>query len=659
APAPHAPGAGAPAAPVATPFAAPAPPMPALPIPPSPCRPRGPLPPPAAPPAASAPPTPPTPPRRRFTPQSLLLITGVAFLSIAAAVFLTVAFVLFDLVTKAIIVAGVTTAVVVGASLLRRTRLVSTAEGIGALGVVLLGLDAWAIRALDFFGLAAPPTAPYWGVALLVLGALLHLWGRVSRLRAPLLASAVALPVGVAALVGALLSDVLELRGTFLVAAATAVASSALAPVLHRREGRVDRLEAALMLGAGQAVAAAGLLSAIGAAFGEPLAPTAIGAGMLVAGLAAQLAVLVRRDELHSLPALRGSAAVLGVGAWTVAVLVGGQALLAPEIPGVALAPLAALAIPAADLARGRPLLRGAGTAGAITALLAVLPQFAVGLGLPLLGLWAVRQLGRANSPATSEGSGALLLTGALLLAVGIAAALAYRRFGDAAAHRHRGALAGGAAAVGLVIAAVALPVPGTPIALAALAVLAAAGAIALRGRATPLADALRGPVGLVHLLAAAAILGAVPFGTAGWAGAALLGLGTIAARLAAARGRRSVGLSIALVVAALLVLVALELARGFDAWSAPAALLAVLVPLGLVALRGAARPHPVDRGVLVAATTTAALLLALLRWSAPAPGLPLAPGLVLAAGALVAIAVALLPLVELPTAPRPGSSQR
>ena len=53
---------------------------------------------------------------------------------------------------RALIIGGVTLATMVVASLLRRWSLTATAEAIGALGVILLGLDAWAVRANDLFG---------------------------------------------------------------------------------------------------------------------------------------------------------------------------------------------------------------------------------------------------------------------------------------------------------------------------------------------------------------------------------------------------------------------------------------------------------------------------------------------------------------------------
>ncbi|NLB46348.1 MAG: hypothetical protein GX814_01085, partial [Microbacteriaceae bacterium] len=63
---------------------------------------------------------------RRSGIQLTLLVLGVSFVSIAAIVFLTVAFVLFDLTVKAIITAGVTAGVIALASWLKRKQLTAT-----------------------------------------------------------------------------------------------------------------------------------------------------------------------------------------------------------------------------------------------------------------------------------------------------------------------------------------------------------------------------------------------------------------------------------------------------------------------------------------------------------------------------------------------------
>ncbi|MFE1646472.1 SCO7613 C-terminal domain-containing membrane protein [Microbacterium sp. P01] len=224
--------AAAPAAPVAPPAApvrampAPATPAPATPAPaipavatPVPVNAWGELPPPhiddlrpAVAPGATAEPVvaieppaaPPRRPRRRLSVPVLLLIVGVSLVGVAAVFFLLLAWFVAGIAVRALIIAGVTAATIATASFLRRRELTATAEGIAVLGVILLALDAWAVRANDLFGAGATRPAVYAGVAALVVGVLLRVWARLSRLRAPDLVAVLALPTGLGLLVGGL-----------------------------------------------------------------------------------------------------------------------------------------------------------------------------------------------------------------------------------------------------------------------------------------------------------------------------------------------------------------------------------------------------------------------------------------------------------------------
>ncbi|WP_282824754.1 SCO7613 C-terminal domain-containing membrane protein [Gulosibacter sediminis] len=147
-----------------------------------------------APPLPEQPQAAPSAPKRSGV-QLAMLITGIGFLAVAALVFVTVAFVLFDLVVRAAITVAITAGVIGLASWLRRRKLGATAEGVAVLGAVLLALDAWAIPALKLFGLDQADPALYWGVALLVLTAIFGAWWRWSKLATPkLLASITLLP---------------------------------------------------------------------------------------------------------------------------------------------------------------------------------------------------------------------------------------------------------------------------------------------------------------------------------------------------------------------------------------------------------------------------------------------------------------------------------
>ncbi|TFC46167.1 hypothetical protein [Cryobacterium shii] len=99
---------------------------------------------------------------RRSSVQILLLLVGVTLVSVAAIFFITVAWIYAGHEARSAIIALFTVAALVTAGVLRRKRLVATAEGIGALVVVLVLLDAWALRQNDLFGLAAADGAAYW-----------------------------------------------------------------------------------------------------------------------------------------------------------------------------------------------------------------------------------------------------------------------------------------------------------------------------------------------------------------------------------------------------------------------------------------------------------------------------------------------------------------
>jgi hypothetical protein len=155
-------------------------------------------------PAPAKPPKPAKPPRKRLTVPVLLLIVGVTLVGVAAIFFLVLAWTSANIGVKSLIIGGVTLATMVAASVLRRFRLKATAEGIAVLGVILLALDAWAVRLNDLFGAGAMKPALYAGIAALVVGALCRAWSVISRLRGPDLAATLALPAGLGLLVAGL-----------------------------------------------------------------------------------------------------------------------------------------------------------------------------------------------------------------------------------------------------------------------------------------------------------------------------------------------------------------------------------------------------------------------------------------------------------------------
>ena len=120
---------------------------------------------------------------QRSSVQVVLLFVGVLLVSVAAIFFLTVAWIVAGLGFRSVVVALLTVAALVVAARLRRSRLTSTAEGIGSFAIVLVLLDVWGMRQNNLFGLAAGDGALYWGLALVVCAALFLGWHAWSNLR--------------------------------------------------------------------------------------------------------------------------------------------------------------------------------------------------------------------------------------------------------------------------------------------------------------------------------------------------------------------------------------------------------------------------------------------------------------------------------------------
>jgi hypothetical protein len=165
---------------------------------------------------------------KRSSVQVILLIVGVSLLSIAAIFFLVYAFITFGIVVRSIIIGAITIAAIVVASLLRRKNLRATAEGIAGFGVVLVYLDAFALRVNDLFGLGSADGLTYWGVTLVVSSIAFVLWNRASGLRVPHIAGFAAFAPGVGLLVAGLGNGLNPWTRTF-----SALAAVALAGLVH------------------------------------------------------------------------------------------------------------------------------------------------------------------------------------------------------------------------------------------------------------------------------------------------------------------------------------------------------------------------------------------------------------------------------------------
>ncbi len=231
-----------------------------------------------APPPAVAPPVSPPPavaPRakedgapRRSTVQVLLVVVGISLLSIFLIFGLVYAFINWGVLAQSLIIGAVTVAAFVIASWLYRKKLTATAEGIGALAVVLVYLDAWAIRVNDFFGLATSNEYIYWGATLLITSVGFLGWHRVSSLSVASVAAHLALVPGTGLLTAGLLNEAGMIDGGMLTFLSSITAATA--GLLHRvtvRSGastsRTAVLERILMV----SISALALLTAFGAAW--------------------------------------------------------------------------------------------------------------------------------------------------------------------------------------------------------------------------------------------------------------------------------------------------------------------------------------------------------------------------------------------------------
>ncbi|MFK4836482.1 hypothetical protein ACI3KY_12215 [Microbacterium sp. ZW T2_14] len=267
-------------------------------------------------------------PRRRLTVPVLLLIVGVSLVGVAAVFFLLLAWFVAGIEMRALIIGGITLATVVLASWLRRRDLGATAEAIGVLGVGLLALDAWAVRANDLWGAGSTDAAVYAGAAALVVAVVCRLWARISGLRGPDLAASLALPAGVAFLVGGLVDLPVgeAVTAGFLGAAVGGLAHALPAPWSAARSGAAGTPERLIL-------ALAGIGSLVGAAVTAALAtgdaaPVIVWSSALVAVLGAAHAWAAHpRTGIEPLPgavviagaASSVAAAVAGIAGWQLA----------------------------------------------------------------------------------------------------------------------------------------------------------------------------------------------------------------------------------------------------------------------------------------------------------------------------------------------------
>ena len=222
------------------------------------------------PPAAAAPPAATTQQsltKRRSSIQVLLLIAGVSLLSLAAVLFVVFAFINYGLVVRSIIIGCVTLASFVLASWLRRKDYTGTAEGIASFAVVLVFIDAYAVRANDLFGAGSATDSVYWGSTILLAAIAFIVWRQLSGLRVAGIAGFAGLGLG-AAVLSYGLTEGLNLPSRVLLAALVAGATGLAHPFAARRASpNVEASSGAPERVIVQSVAFAALLVALVTAF--------------------------------------------------------------------------------------------------------------------------------------------------------------------------------------------------------------------------------------------------------------------------------------------------------------------------------------------------------------------------------------------------------
>ena len=161
---------------------------------------------------------------RRSSVQVLLLLVGVSLLSIATIFFLVYAFITYGLLTRSVIIGAITIAAFVVTGLLRRRGLATTAEGIGTFAVVLIYLDAFAVRANDLLALGSVPATTYWGITFVVSAVAFIAWHRRTGPRSASIAGFATFAPGVGLVVAGLTQHIEGTTSVFLSFAAVAAA---------------------------------------------------------------------------------------------------------------------------------------------------------------------------------------------------------------------------------------------------------------------------------------------------------------------------------------------------------------------------------------------------------------------------------------------------
>lgn len=358
----------------------------------------------------------------------VLVALGVLLLAIAAVIFTVFAWGRLGIGGRAVVLVVLTAAAAGGAVLARRGRLTTTAEGLATLAVVLLLLDAYAVRRLGVLGADRPSGPAYVAGTLAVVALLSWLASRAVSLRAGPLASWVYTAVVAAQL------PVPVLAGTLrpLLISALLIAQALIVIVVARRAVRARTATAVpvlLLVGAGLGwLLGVGGAADLGYAGGGLAGPLGVLAAASVVGLLA----------VRLLPA--GWGPPTGAGAAAFAVVLGLHIAIADVVgdSGQAVVLTAAACILAAGvrLTRSSAWWAGPLVVALVTGLWAAVvvagPTLAAVGGPPswLDAAWSTQGLGGSRALLSAFGSGwtgdlAVPATLALLAALGVLAGLA------------------------------------------------------------------------------------------------------------------------------------------------------------------------------------------------------------------------------------------
>lgn len=368
--------------------------------------------------------------------QNLLLGLGVLLLAVAAIIFTAVAWRSLGIGAKAAVMAAVTAAAAAAAPIALRRRLPATGEAVSALAVLLLLIDAYALRQ-SVPAVGETKALLYWAAATALIAALCGVYAALVPLRTPRAAAAAAamVPLPLLAIWSA------EVPTAALLMLGQAGASAFAATV--RRLGR----EAVLVLRAG-AIGAGVVGASLAGVHAFPWKPVSRevlpGAALLVFAAAVSVLSGWLRRESTTMVAIAGGRAAAGLVLAVAAVA--RLSLTEASLPAVAA--VSGLCVVAAALLLGRwqrgPLVVGTTVVG--LGLVVDGSLAAVAVARPLLWLedvWGLRDAATLASRAVpGQGSGpgtrAVLVT---LVAAAVTAWLVGRRTGRA----REGLLAAGA----------------------------------------------------------------------------------------------------------------------------------------------------------------------------------------------------------------------